>query len=192
MGLGLDRGHYFNGHDPWSNEENTTWFSDSSGVASGSFDVDFGHTAESTDGRTVVVHDSQGTKIACGILGNALLSTVGHYPEMDSSAGSSPSGFVVVEQDTPDQCSQKESRLKLHYMLNGLETSSSGGLHVRLFLENSSLDVQSHTEDPTHRYMKELRATLILMYWDITTTLLWIHGQRLGLQIHQEMDSARS
>ena len=138
--------HYYEWKGSVEQRSRYTWTSDSSGVASGSFDVDIRYTANSTDGRTVVVHDSQGEKIACGVLGNALLSTVGDYPEMDSSAGSSPSGFVVVEQDTPDQCSQKESRLKLHYMLNGLETSSSGGLHVRLFLENSFLDVQSHTE----------------------------------------------
>ena len=61
--------------------------------------MDIRNTTNSTDGRTVVVHDSQGEKIACGVLGNALLSTVGDYPEMDSSAGSSPRGFVVVEQE---------------------------------------------------------------------------------------------
>tara|TARA_B100000161_G_C33365339_1_gene330807 strand:- start:43 stop:597 length:555 start_codon:yes stop_codon:yes gene_type:complete len=179
--------HYYSGSDPWSNTADTIWTSDSSGVASGSFDVDFGYNAEDTDGRVVVVHDSVGNKIACGVLSNALLSTVGDYPEMDSSAGSSPSGFVVVEQDTPDQCSQKESRLKLHYMLSGLETSSSGGLHVRLFSEeNFFLNVYiTHT----HRYTKEPRATLMPMCWDITTILLWIHGQRLGLQTHREMDS---
>ena len=110
--------------------------------------MDFGYTANS-DGRKNRSRTRQsGRKIACGVLGNAFFSTVGDYPEMDSSAGSSPRGFVVVEQDTPDQCSQKESRLKLHYMLNGLETSSSGGLHVRLFLENSFPRRPIHTKIP--------------------------------------------
>ena len=60
-------GHYYQDDwraDPWD----TAWTSDAAGEASGSFTLDTGYGAGDNLGHAVVVHASDGTRIACGVL----------------------------------------------------------------------------------------------------------------------------
>ena len=77
-------GHFFDGMDtdPWT----TTYTSDSSGASSTVVTMETGFSVGSdalrVAGRTVVVHDSSGARVACGVIEPTLGSfvTLGAYP----------------------------------------------------------------------------------------------------------------
>merc|ERR1711933_405372 len=68
-------GHYWNPNkmdvDPWNDKYyNTNQF----GTAKDKFKLNMGYPIRLTEGRTVVVHAQDGTRIACGVLGKAKLT----------------------------------------------------------------------------------------------------------------------
>lgn len=52
--------------DPWLT---TTWTSDATGAGSGAFSLVAGYSAHELKGRTAVIHDSTGTRVACSTIG---------------------------------------------------------------------------------------------------------------------------
>jgi len=82
-------GHYYDDSwraDPWD----TTWDSDAEGVASGSFILDTGHGANQNLGHAVVVHASDGTRVACGVL----VGVTGGMSNADMVSAKSSEPFV--------------------------------------------------------------------------------------------------
>mmetsp|Transcript_22865 Transcript_22865/g.45740 ORF Transcript_22865/g.45740 Transcript_22865/m.45740 type:complete len:153 (+) Transcript_22865:98-556(+) len=64
-------GHYWapaGTEDPWMNDV-TYYDSNSSGNAIGQFSIENGYLMEGNVGHAVVVHDSEGVRVGCGILG---------------------------------------------------------------------------------------------------------------------------
>jgi len=114
-------GHYYNDSlsvDPWT----TTWTSDSSGDGSASFTIDAGISLNDTYGHAVVIHESDGTRSACGLLGSTeTSSSIGSYPEY--SGDYTITGTVAVSETL-------DGKLLINYKLIGLETSTSGGIHI--------------------------------------------------------------
>eukprot|EP00939_MAST-03C_sp_MAST-3C-sp1_P001969 g1969.t1 len=115
---------YSTGSDPWT----TTYTSDATGMAKGSFTVTSGYDATANDGRVIVVHDSSGTRIACGVLGSVSTSNLATYPDYTGSVAAT--GYVVLGQNA-GALSEVGSSMTVYYMLSNLETSTTtGGLHV--------------------------------------------------------------
>ena len=80
--------------DPWT----TTYTSDANGNAQGSFVVSgVGYTASQVDGRVIVAHASDGTKISCGRLGSIPSTSVDTYPGYEDYSYH-PRGWVAVRQ----------------------------------------------------------------------------------------------
>jgi len=74
--------------DPWAN---VTYKSDSKGAANGVTSVDYGSTFNNTVGRAVIVHDQNGTRMACALIPNSPNAMI-----MNSNASTvvTVSGFV--------------------------------------------------------------------------------------------------
>ena len=116
-------GHYYDGlaADPWG--ANTTYDSDGAGVAFPSMAVaafSLSGPTRPVDGRAVVVHAADGTRVACGLL----TPTSGEFAELGAYPGSSngtASGLVLVE-DSP-------TGVALRGTLAGL-APGTGGFHV--------------------------------------------------------------
>jgi len=121
------QGHYYNSTytndtDPWTTE----WSSDDDGAASGYFSLDDGYnTVADNQGHSLVVHTSDTTRAACGLIGDGTeyLADLSAYP--DYSGNLSISGSVVVAS-TYDGSAE----LRVTCDLSGLETSTSGGVHI--------------------------------------------------------------
>ena len=97
--------------DPWT----TTYTSDANGNAQGSFVVSgVGYTASQVDGRVIVAHASDGTKISCGRLGSIPSTSVDTYPGYNSFTYH-PRGWVAVRQKQDESCNAGESTLSFHY-----------------------------------------------------------------------------
>ena len=115
-------GHYFDGMtaDPWT----TTYTADASGVASVEFEIgDFTLSgAYPVAGRVVVVHDTDGSRIACGVVTptEGEVVTMGTYP--DYTGAVTMAGTLLVKDS--------EAGLSITGTLGGLEASASGGLHI--------------------------------------------------------------
>jgi Cu/Zn superoxide dismutase len=116
-------GHYFPGmsSDPWSS---TTYESNADGLAGVNFKVDSFSLAGTNPvaGRVVVVHDSSGTRVACGVLESTVgeVVTFGKYP--DSSTSYDVSGTLLVEPYIMG--------IELTGTLGGLESNAVGGIHI--------------------------------------------------------------
>merc|ERR1740130_1178252 len=143
-------GHYYSvAEDPWD----TMYTSDGSGTASGSFHVDAGHSAVQVDGHVIVLHNSEGVKVACGVLGAVPSTDLGTYA--DYSGEVDATGFVVVVQED-GACTSDSATLTLYYMLHGLEGGSiglEGGLHIHEGTDCSTsgghyYDSVSYPDDP--------------------------------------------
>jgi len=146
----LVQGHFWdsdggNNPDPW----NTEWESDGNGMGWGTFDIDSGfNTIADNDGRAIVVHLSSAsgsTRAACGVLTgfNTLAVTqFSAYPAYSGNAGWSggaPSGLFLVSEAT--------DALSIGYKLSGLETSTSGGIHI-----HSGTSCATHDDVGGHYY----------------------------------------
>ena len=118
--------------DPWLT---TTYDSNGDGVATVAFDVAQFTLTDGwpVAGRTVVVHDSSGTRIACGVLESTAgeVSSIGTYP--GSSTGYSVLGTALVQPSAKG--------IEIKGTVGGLESSTSGGFHIH---SGYSVDV---TED---------------------------------------------
>jgi len=118
-------GHYYDSDsmdDPWTTE----WTSDELGEAVDYFTVDSGYSIEDNYGHALVVHDSDGTRVACGLIGDLVeyLVSLGVYPGYTGSYDDID-GDVVVAEDISDS-----SSLTITYDLSGLEADESGGMHI--------------------------------------------------------------
>ena len=117
-------GHYYDGllEDPWG--ANTTYASDGAGAAAAvSVSVAAFSLAGSTrpvDGRAVVVHASDGTRVACGLITptSGEFAFLGAYPGVSNGTAS---GVVLLEDAA--------GGVALTGTLVGLATGT-GGLHV--------------------------------------------------------------
>ena len=87
-----------------------------------------GYTASQVDGRVIVAHASDGTKISCGRLGSIPSTSVDTYPGYEDYSYH-PRGWVAVRQKQDESCNAGESTLSFHYFLSGLG-SGSGGAHI--------------------------------------------------------------
>merc|ERR1712159_411102 len=82
-------GHYWDESevgtaDPWLTVK---YRSNLNGVASGSVKIQSGHSLRENVGHAVVLHDSTGTKIACGLLGNQIqIDTILNADKASASA----------------------------------------------------------------------------------------------------------
>jgi len=114
-------GHYYDDSlstDPWTVE----WTSDSSGVASGVVTVETGILIDDNYGHALVVHDSDGTRSACGLLGTTEYSTdLGSYPDYDGNY--TIDGTVAVSETI-------DGYILINFELFGLEEDTSGGIHI--------------------------------------------------------------
>ena len=125
--LGGPGGHYYPSMsvDPWLT---TTYDSDTTGVATVSLQVEdfsLGGT-NPVAGRTIVVHDSSGIRIGCGVLQTTAgeIVSVGAYPA--SSTDYTVTGTLVVT----NFLSNKKNGIKIEGTLGGLEASKDGGIHI--------------------------------------------------------------
>ena len=114
--------------DPWLT---TTYDSDTTGVATVSLQVEdfsLGGT-NPVAGRTIVVHDSSGIRIGCGVLQTTAgeIVSVGAYPA--SSTDYTVTGTLVVT----NFLSSKKNGIKIEGTLGGLEASKDGGIHILVF-----------------------------------------------------------
>lgn len=115
-------GHYWDAadiaDDPWS----TFYESGSKGRSKDHFHVYAGLDLEDVKGHAVVLHASDGARIACGVLKGKGSSAVAHLrPYPDYEGDLSGVGRVTVREAT---------MLKMDYTLSGLESSISGGIHI--------------------------------------------------------------
>merc|ERR1719445_1000369 len=117
--------------DPWIP---TKWTSDSNGKAKGSFRIDGldGLSFNQNVGRAVVVHDSNGARVACAVLGSRegdvecaddRAGCIGGYPGYagDLSLG----GQVKLSGSMNDS-----PYIELSWELNGMEADATGGIHI--------------------------------------------------------------
>ena len=84
-------------------------------------------------GHAVVVHESGGTRAACGLLGEGqeYVATMGEYPDYEGNF--SLEGYIVVAEEQAGS-----SKIRVTYSLSGLEASTSGEL---LEMRNLSADL---------------------------------------------------
>jgi len=113
-------GHYYGDaedSDPWT----TTWTSDSAGEATGVVSIDADTLLEDNYGHALVIHESNGDRAACGLIGSAeYVATLVDYPDYD---GNTVSGTIAVSETL-------DNEILVNYDLDGLETSTSGGIHI--------------------------------------------------------------
>jgi len=97
-------GHYFVAYggstaDPWAN---VSYKSDNKGNANGVTTVDFGSNFNSTVGRSVVIHDQNGTRMACALIPQGSAAMMNHMMGGTSMATApSPSTVVTVSNFVP-------------------------------------------------------------------------------------------
>jgi len=121
------QGHFYDSSlssDPWT----TIWDSDVDGSDSGYFTIDYGfNTIADNLGHAVVVHESDGTRAACGVIGNGdeYLATVAAYP--DYTGEYIVSGYVVVAAEYDGA-----NTMRISCGLSGLEASTTGGIHIHI------------------------------------------------------------
>jgi len=138
-------GHYFDSSadcdapDPWFSVYGATWTSDAAGLAKhenigptdalggGPFTIDGANCP--VTGRTCVVHDSTGTRVACAVLSPppsspVLTATLSNYP------GYTPSGGDPVVTGTCKVEIDSEGDFIFSGTLSGLESGAIGGFHI--------------------------------------------------------------
>merc|ERR1719285_841826 len=121
------QGHFYSSSlssDPWT----TNWNSDADGNAYGNFTIDYGYnTLADNLGHAVVVHESDGTRAACGVIGNGdeYLATLDAYP--DYTGEYNVSGYVVVAAEYDGA-----NTMRISCGLSGLEASTTGGIHIHI------------------------------------------------------------
>ena len=122
-------GHFYPGLavDPWLD---TAWASNANGAASVSFPmahfaVGHGKTDQNVANRAVVVHDSSGTRVGCGVLASTPgeVVQVAGYPGYAGTYENMTGTMVVSTLAQGDGVSFAGT-------LANLEASTSGGLHV--------------------------------------------------------------
>jgi len=127
-------GHYYSEtNDPWT----TTWSSNVTGLSLGYFTIKTGYdTVVENLGHAVVVHESGGTRAACGLLGNGreYMATITAYP--DYSGNTIITGYVVVAEEY-----ENSEMLRISYSLSGMEASTTGGMHIHTGTTCSSADL---------------------------------------------------
>ena len=121
-------GHYYPGMDPdpWLV---TTYTSNTNGVATVSLELDsFSLTGTNpVAGRTVVVHNAAGGRVACGVLDSTAgeVVNINSYPDYASTEYCSVTGTALVEP-----CAMG---IEIKATIAGVEPSTTGGFHVRDF-----------------------------------------------------------
>ena len=111
------------------------------------FEVQAAKDITDVSDRTIVLHDTSGTRVSCGVLSAsnfapyvydcggptaepaATATDLSSYPGY--SGGIMAQGVVLVSDDG-------NGDLKLQYDISGLEASVSGGLHVRILISRNS------------------------------------------------------
>lgn len=128
--------------DPWNAIK---WSSDDE--YAGTINIaDVGYSAQevTTAGRVIVVHDSSGTRVACGKLVDG--STFGHFALIDRY----PSyNGAIVSKGCVDVTFQ-DPNIKLDYDLTGVSKSTEGGVHIHTGLncyDASSVGGHYYTTD---------------------------------------------
>ena len=133
-------GHYYDGlgSDPWCSDC-VKWYSDAKGVAVVSLTMeDFTLDPAGpryVGGRTVVVHASAGTKVACGViepLAGAEVVTMGAFP---GYAGSETVRGILLKRDAKSSQAYSDDVPYTHAIavtgiLTGLPPSEQGSVHV--------------------------------------------------------------
>ncbi len=139
-GASLVGGHYWDAGDdgtnpdPWVPEYDAVYKTFENGNATGMFTINSGYGFEENDGHAVVVHDSTGARVGCGVLGKGragsciqsetetkkLQACITAYPGTTSTI----LGKIVVrfDMDTDD--------LTYEYRMRDLEVSAVGGTHI--------------------------------------------------------------
>lgn len=126
-------GHYWHDgrtDDNWTREGGAVWATDENGNSISSFRLFNGYGRKRNTDHAVVIHDSDGTRAACGILkpNNFVLSAeIGAYPPYDGNSGLknlSVGGEVKLYFDA-------DGHFEMHYDLAGLQKRCSDcGVHV--------------------------------------------------------------
>ena len=156
-------GHYhdadFAATDPWD-ESYAVWTSDSAGYASGSFDIATGYTDRDIAGHVMVVHASNGTRIACGVLDKVpggmtdqnLRSVSGPYPTHKTVAETYPDYLGTLVPDVQGIWStvMPGGSIRVTYNMQMKENTSTGGIHMHAGTScDAAGDVGGHYYDDT-------------------------------------------
>ena len=120
-------GHHYNGIDPWFNSFGAVYRTNLFGNAIGEFTLNSGYGYDDNLGRAVVVHDSTGARVGCGVLKSSytkcitkLAACINPYPGSKSKIN----GKVIVthEKSTTD--------LTYTYGMRGVEKNVTAGTHI--------------------------------------------------------------
>lgn len=91
--------YYASDPDPW----NTTYTSNSAGLAEGLVEVDSGYGLSDNIAHAIVIHDAAGNRIACGTLGGVLVGSVRdvvRYPGYNGTLTVNASVDILVLDDS--------------------------------------------------------------------------------------------
>ena len=120
-------GHYYDSNyltsDPWTTE----WTSDADGYASGDLTIDSYYALDENYGHAMVFHlssDEDSSRAVYGVIGSTeYVGTFDTYQEYDGS--NSILGTFTISIDG-------NGEVLVNYYLEGLDTSTSGGIHIHL------------------------------------------------------------
>ena len=116
-------GHYYTGavtNDPWTN---VVYTSDANGKTSGTLSVNTGALSSEVNGRTMIIHDAEGARIACAILSDGVSSA------LDASSFIKYDGYpgALAVSGRVGPMVSDETTQTFSYELSGVDTACASG-----------------------------------------------------------------